>query len=66
MSNKLEPFGSRDADGWYEWGGGDAYRPAGAVDLIQRNGAYVPLVNAGAVSWKHKGLATDVIKWRQA
>ena len=66
MSNKLEPFGPRDADGWYSWSGSETMRPAGAVDLMQRNGAYVPLVNAGAVNWRHDGSPTDVVKWRQA
>lgn len=63
---KEEVFGPRDAEGWYTWIGSETMRPAGAVDIICRGGRYEPLVNAGAVNWKHDGSATDIIKWRQA
>jgi len=62
---KTDPFGQRDADGWYTWNGDDTMRPAGIVEVTMRDGWTGPGV-AEAIRWEHRGDDSDVTKWRQA
>lgn len=60
-----DPFGPRDADGWYAWSGHDTMRPAGKVDVIDKEGeCSVGPLDAGALRWNHNGSAGDIVKWR--
>jgi hypothetical protein len=62
---KADPFGPRDANGWYTWNGDDTMRPAGEVEVIYRSG--VRAVAASEIlRWQHIGCRSDVVKWRPA
>lgn len=62
-----DPFGPRDADGWYTWNGDDTMRPAGLVDIIDKEGEWSKgSMDAGTVRWNHNGSAGDIVKWRPA
>lgn len=63
---KADPFGPRDADGWYTWNGDDTMRPAGAVDIVRRAGWQEAPDNAGDLHWGHDGSDSDIVKWRPA
>lgn len=67
MQNTNEPFGTPDADGWYEWKGDDMVRPAGRVELQFRDsqGELSP-APAERFDWKHDGSIADIVKWRPA
>lgn len=60
-----DPFGPRDADGWYAWNGDDTMRPAGMVDFEMRIGGN-DRVPAESARWTHEGVSTDIVKWRPA
>ncbi|MNE15961.1 hypothetical protein D3C81_773700 [compost metagenome] len=66
IKKETDPYGPRDAEGWYTWNGDETMRPAGNVDYVCRNGEYVGSANAGELRWKHKGQPDDILKWRQA
>lgn len=67
MSNqKNEPFGTPDADGWYEWKGDDMIRPAGMVEVILRDKTKNQPWPAEKYSWKHWPQGSDIVKWRPA
>lgn len=65
---KANPFGPRDADGWYAWNGGDTMRPAGRVDVILRDCEDIHTWDAGSIRWKFSKTDPegDVVKWRPA
>ena len=66
MKSETDPYGPRDAQGWYAWNGDETMRPAGAVDYGMRDGTFMYGANAGNLSWKHGGFRSDIVKWRQA
>lgn len=60
-----DPFGPRDADGWYAWHGDETMRPAGVVDYgLRSGGEFTDL--AGILTWTHIGCRSDIVKWRPA
>lgn len=61
-----DPFGPRDADGWYTWNGDDTMRPAGLVETVLRDGFVNPPHNAEANEWSHGSESGDIVKWRPA
>lgn len=64
-----DPFGPRDADGWYSWNGDDTMRPAGRVDVVRRDGEFIGKRSAeNEVRWRFTKEADglDVVKWRPA
>lgn len=62
---KADPFGPRDADGWYTWNGDDTMRPAGRVEVMLRSGGTA--VGAGeSATWTHLNSGGDIVKWRPA
>ena len=65
---KADPFGPRDADGWYAWNGGDTMLPAGRVDVILRDCEDIHTWDAGNIRWKFSKTDPegDVVKWRPA
>lgn len=56
MKKTNEPFGTPDADGWYEWKGDDMVRPAGTVEVIYRNGLE-GVISADTTIWSHDPLS---------
>lgn len=58
-----DPFGPRDADGWYAWSGDDTMRPAGQVFYEMRYGGK-GRDNAENLEWVHNQDAGDIVKWR--
>ncbi len=67
---RVDPFGPRDADGWYTWNGDETMRPAGQVKYLMRcdvghYGESGPC-NAEALRWNHDGVGGDIVKWRPA
>lgn len=65
MANEKDPFGTPDADGWYEWEGDDMIRPAGRVEIVLRSGDIGASV-AQCLQWGHEGTGYDIVKWRPA
>jgi len=63
MQKTNEPFGTPDADGWYEWKGNDMVRPAGRVEVVFRGGQSETDA-AKNWHWKHDGSISDIVKWR--
>lgn len=64
-----DPFGPRDADGWYTWNGDDTMRPAGRVDVVRRDGEFIGNRSSeNEVRWSFTKEADhfDVVKWRPA
>lgn len=63
-----DPYGPRDAEGWYAWNGDEAIRPAGKVDVGFRNGLKSYDHAASDLLWKnYPGDAdNDIVKWRPA
>lgn len=62
-----DPFGPRDTYGWYTWNGDDTMRPAGMVDIIDKDGEWSKgSMDAGTLRWAHTGEAGDIVKWRPA
>ena len=64
---QADPYGPRDAEGWYTWNGDEAMRPAGRVDIIALNGKQLTK-NAEDFVWTHDEDAKlfDIVKWRPA
>lgn len=60
-----DPFGPRDADGWYTWNGDDTMRPAGLVEYLMRSGSGTD-AEAETLRWDHRGSSGDIVKWRPA
>lgn len=67
-SRGADPFGPRDADGWYTWNGDDTMRPAGRVDVMLRDCEDVHTWDADSIRWKFAKTDPDgdVVKWRPA
>ena len=61
-----DPFGPRDADGWYTWNGDDTMRPAGQVEYWMRGGVEGEIGEASGLRWSHCGDIGDIVKWRPA
>lgn len=62
---KADPFGPRDADGWYTWNGDDTMRPAGMVEVVLADGSSITHP-ANGLRWSWNRLDSDVVKWRPA
>lgn len=61
-----DPYGPRDAEGWYSWKGDETMRPAGKVEVITRGG-FRGAVKANEVVWGHGAPTSfDIVKWRPA
>lgn len=60
-----DPFGPRDAEGWYSWNGDDTMRPAGQVDVKFRHGDQ-SVGSADIWQWDHAGDIGDITHWRPA
>lgn len=60
-----DPFGPRDADGWYAWNGDDTMRPAGLVFYEMRDGDE-GRGEAENLEWVHNRDEGDIVKWRPA
>lgn len=65
-----DPYGPRDAEGWYAWNGDETMRPAGRVDYLLRCDVGGPEFSgscaADALRWRHDGIGGDIVKWRPA
>lgn len=60
-----DPYGPRDAEGWYAWKGDETMRPAGRVEIVLRDG--MPgSCSAESLSWGHGLGGADIVKWRPA
>lgn len=64
-SGETDPYGPRDADGWYTWNGDETMRPAGQVFYLMRDGGK-GRDNAEDLSWRHGKNPDDIVKWRPA
>jgi hypothetical protein len=62
---ETDPYGPRDAEGWYTWNGDETMRPAGRVE-VQFMSRGRDVVDAGSVKWNHIGGLGDIVKWRPA
>ena len=63
--SEADPYGPRDAEGWYTWNGDETMRPAGEVEIQIRDGGD----NEGAADqfdWRHRKSTHDIVKWRPA
>lgn len=60
-----DPYGPRDAEGWYAWTGDETMRPAGRVTLKFRN-SVEDTGSANIFDWRHDGGSSDIVKWRPA
>lgn len=67
---ETDPYGPRDAEGWYTWNGDETMRPAGNVDYIMREdagvGGHSGPCGAEALRWNHDHIGGDIVKWRPA
>lgn len=65
---KADPFGPRDADGWYAWNGGDTMRPGGRVDFVCRadGASFFDTGSADGLRWSWDHVGGDIVKWRPA
>lgn len=65
-----DPYGPRDAEGWYAWNGDETMRPAGKVDYVCRRDhpRDFATTNADHICWSHDVVddSGDVVKWRPA
>lgn len=59
------PYGPRDAQGWYAWNGDETMRPAGSVEIQLRSG-YQNEGVAEDFAWAHIAGDSDIVKWRPA
>ena len=66
VTPETDPYGPRDAEGWYTWNGDQAMRPAGKVDFVTRDGSMY-CGSAEQEDWTHEeGCPNDIVKWRPA
>lgn len=65
-----DPYGPRDAEGWYAWNGDETMRPAGKVDYVCRanSAGHFETTNADHLLWDHDRIdgGGDIVKWRPA
>lgn len=61
-----DPYGPRDAEGWYAWNGDETMRPAGKVDFVTREGSMYCCGQAQEEDWTHNRGPLDIVKWRPA
>lgn len=64
---ETDPYGPRDAEGWYTWNGDETMRPAGNVEIMFRDGDTAP-GDAESIQWHtNTGYnSSDIVKWRPA
>lgn len=60
---EADPYGPRDAEGWYTWNGNETMRPAGRVRIKLRNG-HVGSEHADVCDWVHRNLGLDIVQWK--
>lgn len=60
-----DPYGPRDAEGWYAWNGDETMRPAGWVQVMARDGITATL-SAENFDWNVHNKYDDIVKWRPA
>lgn len=60
-----DPYGPRDAEGWYAWSGDETMRPAGLVEVELRDGS-TGVDRADIWVWGHCCGEGDIVKWRPA
>jgi hypothetical protein len=65
---QTDPYGPRDAEGWYTWNGDETMRPAGRVDVRYRDTSTAWNMAADTFGWKHEitDSENDIVKWRPA
>lgn len=65
--NSEDPYGPRDAEGWYAWNGDETMRPAGKVDVVKRESG-MWCGTAEEFIWNYGGSKShaDIVKWRPA
>jgi hypothetical protein len=69
LAEETDPYGPRDAEGWYAWNGDETMRPAGKVDYIMRGWPSEGDSDTGTAEglrWEHNGSNGDIVKWRPA
>lgn len=63
-TEKSDPYGPRDAEGWYAWNGDETMRPAGEVFYVMREdagkGIHSGPCGAEHLRWSH------IVYWRPA
>lgn len=60
---ETDPYGPRDAEGWYTWNSDETMRPAGRVRIKLRNG-HVGSDHADVCDWVHRNLGLDIVQWK--
>lgn len=68
-AHKEDPYGPRDAEGWYAWNGDETMRPAGKVHYIMRGWPSYEDGDEGqaeGLRWTHDRTSGDIVKWRPA
>lgn len=66
-SAETDPYGPRDAEGWYAWNGDETMRPAGKVDYVMRGWPDdVETSTAKCLRWHFLQESGDIVKWRPA
>ena len=66
---ETDPYGPRDAEGWYTWNGDETMRPAGTVEYVMKgwpDTEEATLGHAEGLRWGHNGSRGDIVKWRPA
>lgn len=63
--DETDPYGPRDAEGWYAWNGDETMRPAGEVFYVMRDGGK-GRDTAELLSWRQGKNPDDIVKWRPA
>lgn len=70
MKSETDPYGPRDAEGWYAWNGDEIMRPAGVVDYVMREdagkGIHSGPCGAEHLRWNHDHIGGDIVYWRPA
>ena len=71
VTGEQDPYGPRDAEGWYAWNGDETMRPVGQVDYILRCDEGEKSFTSGTcpadqLRWKHDRIGGDIVKWRPA
>ena len=62
-----DPYGPRDAEGWYAWNGDGTMRPAGKVDVVKREGSmWCGLAEEFIWNYGESKSHADIVKWRPA
>lgn len=67
-TQEQDPYGPRDAEGWYAWNGDETMRPAGMVEYIMVDDLpykhHSGPSSAEGLRWSHDHIGGDIVKWR--